>query len=433
MKKAWFITLIAIITGVIFSIGFFKVPPTLVLIMEDMNVGLTTAGLLMSMIGVSSTLLALPGGAIMQKVGPRNMGLLAIAFAVAGNVGGALAPDMSVLLISRLIEGVGFGMIGLVVPAVIAAWFPAEKRGLPMAVWTLWISGGMLIIFNVTNLITPVLGWRGVWWFSTILFVMAGIMFSVVVKIPRRAENSPAHQPVKAAEKVSFWDGFKAPRAWMLAVMFTAYGFGSGAFCGYYPAFLVQSLGMEPGTANAYSSLATLGMMVGGMAMGILLNRIRNRYHEILLITCWIISGIFFYFQFKLTFVGLILPFMLLMGIILQTIPPIIFTMAPDTATRAETVATVMGIVSLGQNLGGLLSTAIVGAAVERSGRSWDGATAPLMAAVAVGCLAAVFLQILTRRKTEKMKRVCPYSDKGPGPCPSIKSGKSGEFVEPSN
>ncbi len=396
MKKAWTIGIVAILTGIIFSIGMFKVPPTMVLVMKEMNAGLGVAGLLMSMVGLASTVLALPGGAIMQKIGPKKLGLASIAFALVGNILGAVSQSMSMLLVSRLIEGIGFGMIGLVVPAIIAAWFPAEKRGLPMAIWTLWISIGMLAIFNVTNVIVPSFGWRGVWWFATILFVAAAIIFGLFIKLPEAGENPEMDTP---AEKVSILEGFKAPGAWMLAIIFCVFGFGNGAFTGFYPTYLVKSLGMNMAVANSYSSVATVGMMIGGILMGIILNRIKNKNHGIVMIACLIITGIFFYFQFKITSVAVVLPFMIAIGIVFQMIPPIIFTMAPDVATRVETIPATMGIIMVGQNLGGIFSTAVVGAVVERAGGVWDAATIPLVSAILVGLVAAVVLQRIVKNK----------------------------------
>ncbi|WP_373657544.1 CynX/NimT family MFS transporter [Sporomusa acidovorans] len=395
--------IIAILTGVVFAMVLFKVPPTMVVIMKDLNVGLTVTGLLMSMVAISSIVLALPGGAIMQKIGPKKLGLITIVLALFGNIIGAFAPNVTVLLISRLIEGLGFGLIPLVVPAIIAAWFPAEKRGLPMAIWTLWVSIGMLIVFNATNFIVPGYGWRGVWWFVTILLIVSGFLFATVIKLPEVAgRRGSTNISDSSAEKVSLLEGFKAPAAWMLAIIFVVFSFGNGAFTGFYPTFLVQKFGIDMATANSYTSIATTGMMVGGIIIGFLLNQVPNKFHSIVMIVCMAITGFFFYVQFKITSLEYIVPLMFIIGMASQLIPPVVFTMAPEASARMETIAATMGIISLGSNLGGMFSTFVVGIFVERSGGDWGAALTPLAVAVMIGLLATIILHFLTKKKYER-------------------------------
>lgn len=57
--------------------------------------------------------------------------MLAIAIAFFGAIVGLIAPSFELLMFSRVIEGVGVGMISVVAPSAIAMWFPPEKEVCP--------------------------------------------------------------------------------------------------------------------------------------------------------------------------------------------------------------------------------------------------------------------------------------------------------------
>jgi MFS family permease len=87
-------------------------------------------------------ILALPAGIILQKLGPKVAGLIAVGCLMIGSAWGALANGAGLLLASRVLEGVGMGLIAVVAPASIAMWFPREKQGTPMGIWATWVPVG---------------------------------------------------------------------------------------------------------------------------------------------------------------------------------------------------------------------------------------------------------------------------------------------------
>ncbi|HWQ76258.1 MAG TPA: MFS transporter [Syntrophomonas sp.] len=396
-NKAWLVTIIVFLAGVTFSAGNFKVPPTMVVLLKEMNTGVAMGGWLMSMGMLAGIILALPAGGIMMKTGPKKLGLFSLACAVLGNLIGAVAPSFLVLMLGRLIEGIGFGLIGVVAPAIIAVWFPPEKRGFPMALWSIWIAVGMLFVFNATNIILPAFGWRGNWWLVTVLAAVILALFAWLVKVPE-PENKSSRQEASSAGPVSTLEGFKSPASWLLALVFAVFAFAVGVYTSFLPTFLIETTGMDVATANATSSIATIGMIVGGFIMGFLLNTIKNR--SMLLVVSMVITAIFMYFSFKVTSPGMIIPFIFIIGIVYQLIPPIVFTVAPDTAISPATIGISMGIVILGQNLAGFIAPALIGSVVESSGGNWDAATLPLVIAGLIGIAASLLYASAMKKKT---------------------------------
>lgn len=385
INKAWPVTAIVFLAGVIFSAGNFKVPPTMVAILGEMNIGTTMGGWLMSLSGLAGIILALPTGGIMMKTGPKKLGVFALICALIGNIVGAIAPTFTVLMLSRLIEGIGFGLIGVVGPAIIAVWFSPEKRGLPMAIWTCWVGVGLLFIFNITNVIMPQMGWRGDWWLMAFLSAFILILFILFVQVPK-AEIEDTTKKVTGIKTVSMIEGFKSPSSWLLGVIFLLYSFGVASMTTYAPTYLVESVGMDGTTANAYSSVITFGMIFGGILMGFILNKVKN--HKLLLLMSTLIAAIFFSLTFEIDSPAWIPFFMVAIGLAYSLLPPTIFTLAPEAAFSPATIGITMGIINLGQNLGGVSAPIVIGSIVESHGGAWNSATTIL---AAIGVLSIVF------------------------------------------
>lgn len=91
-SRSWMQFIIVFLVGITIASGMFKVPVNMPNIMEFYGVPISSAGLLMSVVGFTCIFTALPAGAIMQKIGAKKFGIVVIASAIIENVVGAAAP-----------------------------------------------------------------------------------------------------------------------------------------------------------------------------------------------------------------------------------------------------------------------------------------------------------------------------------------------------
>ncbi len=420
MGRAWAAGLAAIFATLCFACSQFKVTSTMVYIMDDFGVSLATAGLLMTLSSVSVMLVSLPGGAILQRLGSRKTLLVIIALGVLFNVLGAVSSAFVLLAASRFLEGLCLGMITIVTPAVIAQSFPAEKRGLPMAIFSLWVPSGMLCILNICNFVTPLYGWQSNWWVVAALLAVALVICSLLVKDPKPELPDQAADTVQAfaeeggegkrpeaaagAEHApssggSLWlRGMKSLGPWCLGIAFFSYSVGLGAYNTYFPTYLTQTFGMEAAAANDVMSVSMAVMMVVGLLWGAVMNRVPNRYHGAMLVASTAIYCLAMVVQFNLPSVSLAIPVVVFVGAASQLVAPLIYDVLPETVDP-ELVPVGMSIAAFGCGLGTVLTTVICGVFVETFG-TWSSLVAPLAIFGLIGLLACVVVLRIQRKKS---------------------------------
>ena len=394
-NAAW-IACVLIATGICFSASQFKVPATMGLLMADLGLNASQVGWLINMSTVMGIILAIPSGGIMIKTGPRKVGLFAIAATLCGNLLGVLAHSVMLLMVSRFIEGIGFGLISVVVPPVISAWFAPEKRGFPMSVWSCWIGAGFMLILTASSFIvdlTDAASWRRVWWFCIVFFVIMLVLFFLFVRMPERMEEGTADGSPAAG--VSVKDGLLSVPTWLICVLFALTSYGSGAMTSFAPMYLQSALGYNTVEANRYTSIFTVGMIVGGLLMGVIQNHVKDRHR--FLIICTAVYAVVSTQIFRYSS-NIVVPMMILTGLAFSMVPAAVMTVAPDTAPSPQLIGISMGFVVIGMNTGTVLSS-LIGKLIDSGG--FSSATMSLIVTGAAAVILAVAFYMTMKKKTQ--------------------------------
>jgi MFS transporter, DHA2 family, methylenomycin A resistance protein len=109
-------------------------------------------------------LLLLPGGELVDRLGPRRVALAGLAVFGVGAAAGALASNFTMLIIARVIQGAGAGLVSPAALAGAVSGFPPERRGSALGIWG--ASAGMSNLLGplLGGLLTVAFGWRADWW-----------------------------------------------------------------------------------------------------------------------------------------------------------------------------------------------------------------------------------------------------------------------------
>ncbi|MDR9755295.1 MAG: CynX/NimT family MFS transporter [Thermacetogeniaceae bacterium] len=385
-RKSWAVLFAAYLAGVAVALNQFKVPPVMQVLMDSLQVDMATGGWLMSVFSVAGVIFALPAAFLLGRLGPKASGLIALGCTLFGSVLGALAQQVGVLLAGRVIEGIGLALIAVVAPAVISMWFEPQERGLPMGIWASWVPVATFVMYNIAGIIENSFGWQGVWWFGTVVSLIAFVAYAAVVGTP--AGNAAGEKQTETP--VSYKEGLMSTNTWLLAIAFAGFNFALVGYMTWAPTFFTQLPGIETAMANFYASLPNLVVVPGGIVAGWILDRTKNR--KAVLATSLTAAAVILIWCFRLGSVSVVVPYMIGLGLIVSFIPSSTFTLAPETAPRPELAGMALGVVTIGQNIGMLMGPPLVASAAAVG--NWAYGTYPVIAASVVAIAAALFMRM---------------------------------------
>jgi EmrB/QacA subfamily drug resistance transporter len=133
---------------------------------------------------LASTIVMPVYGKISDSFGRKPVLLAAIVLFIVGSVFGALAQDMTLLIVSRVIQGLGGGGLMILSQAAIADVIPARDRGRYMGI--------LGAVFAVSSVAGPLLGgfftegpgWRWAFWINVPLGILAVVATAILLRLP---------------------------------------------------------------------------------------------------------------------------------------------------------------------------------------------------------------------------------------------------------
>jgi MFS family permease len=236
-------------------------------IANDFGLSATITGVLLSAFFWGYIATMVPGGWLAQRVGPTRV--IAVAAAVLGvaTMSCALAHNLTVLIILRVVMGIAEGVLFPAFTVVYLKWFPARERGQA-------VNSCELAIPLATVVSAPLAGWLISWLDWPAMFVVQGapmVLLAVVFLI--LGSDSPERDRwvgqqereyilrTRSAETTvdgSFRDVLRAPRVWVQCVVYFGWLAGLYGFGLWLPSALKAVSGLSIGTIGWLSALPYL-------------------------------------------------------------------------------------------------------------------------------------------------------------------------------
>ena len=133
---------------------------------------------------VSSLLLGAMAGAgiagpLSDRLGRRRIIIIAAIIFTVGALGAALAPNVAVLVLFRIVLGLAVGAAALIVPLYLSEVAPTEIRGAVSSLNQLMIVTGILLAYIVNALLAASEAWRSMLGLAVVpsLVLLVGMFF----------------------------------------------------------------------------------------------------------------------------------------------------------------------------------------------------------------------------------------------------------------
>ncbi len=259
--------MVATICGFIAAYNIGKVAAAIPYVRQEFSTSLSWSGALASSYSVIAMMFALLCGVLVSRFGAWRAGAAGLGLLIIGGVLGAIANTFALLLVSRVIEGIGFVAIAVSMPAFIGQICSERIRPLAMGVWGTFVPGGIAISLLVSPLLLQGAEWRVLWWAGS-LVAAAGLILVFFTIRPAYIKTAP----VALRESPEISSVFTRGPV-ILAGCFAIY---SATFVGlttFLPTLWSETKGIDLNSAARLSAMVVVMNILGNLTGGWLNSR----------------------------------------------------------------------------------------------------------------------------------------------------------------
>ncbi len=375
---------IAFLAGCIAAFQLGKTFASLALIIDDLELSLFQAGLILSLFSLIAAFAGAGFGLLSDRVGHMRTALTGMLVSACGAFLGATAAGIEVLLLSRLIEGFGFILAVVALPSLISRSASDRDRPLAMGIWGAFIPAGI----GASMLITPFLlewhGWRGLWNdIGIIILLWAVVLFVSFRGAARKSGIKPSSS--------DFISSVLRLGPLLVVSGFVCYSSLYQSLTAFLPTILITDYEVSLASAARLGALVVAANVVGNVSAGWLIGRGFTPWK--LLAISFLAMGL----CATLVFGSLSDPTIkTIAGILFSAFggmfPGTAFVLAARYSPSPSHMALMAGFMLQGAGIGQTIGPLMVSSAVEFSG-SWNSANLIVAVMAGIGLLCAWLLR----------------------------------------
>ncbi len=190
--------------AVLYFVGFYqRVAPAVITNELTVAFGLTAAGLgnLSAFYFYSYVAMQIPTGLLADRLGPRKLLTAGATLAAVGTAVFAMAPDVSVANLGRLLIGASVGVAFVAMLKLASVWMPPRQFALTSGIALAVGVFGAVFAGAPLRLLVNEFGWRGVMWMSAAITLLIAVITWLVVRDNPAERGYRSHAEGHAVER----------------------------------------------------------------------------------------------------------------------------------------------------------------------------------------------------------------------------------------
>lgn len=334
----------------------YRLSPILTYLMENMKIDADKGGLLTSSVNLLGIFITIPLGVVMNKLGPRKIGLLGIGLVLGGCILGFFSTaSFYPMLVAQLIVGAGGAAISIACPYVIACLFVPEMRGKANGAYIMAGTLSQLLMYNIVPRIVTPENVTPAWTFTIVWCVVMLIVW--LITITDKVAPAAGESGQKGASLLTTLKALGDSRMLRFFIGGMFMMASAIAVLAMTPTYLIQAKGMEPAAASSLVSVCALVGAICSLAGGWLSDVLHTR--KWLFVFCFIWMAVS-----RVLIAFLPVGMALNICIWLQGIPSItmgLFYTAGSDVIEKENYAMCVSVLSTGTKIGSFFGATIFG------------------------------------------------------------------------
>jgi CP family cyanate transporter-like MFS transporter len=207
--------------------GFIGIGPVLPALTVDLNLSFSQASFLVAVPTLMMGLMAVPGGALVDRWGPSPVIAVGLALVAVGGGLRALAPGFVLLLAVTFMFGAGIGLSQPSLPRLMRSRFPFSL-GVTTGIYASGLICGSIVAASLTGPILVRIGEPAAWRLPLMLWgALAGIALVTWAVVMRPWHVEPAVAGTLDSLQgagAPLWSPWRDLQAWISAALFAAQG-----------------------------------------------------------------------------------------------------------------------------------------------------------------------------------------------------------------
>ncbi|GLV54585.1 putative transporter YybO [Dictyobacter sp. S3.2.2.5] len=252
-------------------------------------------GYILSSFLISYAVLQLPVGAWLDRFGVKWMNRIGVIIWTVATFLTALVSGFGLILLCRLLLGVGEAPAFPGSSKATGYWFPIKERGLATSAFDAAAKFSSVIGAPLIAFVVSAYGWQSAFYLTGVISLVYGIAFWLLYRDPSEAKQLSLEeasyikeggaQEERVVPKASGWATysylFRQKKVWGLALGFAAYNYSFYLFLTWLPGYLQKTLHMSVLKSGWYTIIpwfiATLTDIFIG---GVLVDRLIAQGHD---------------------------------------------------------------------------------------------------------------------------------------------------------
>ena len=248
-------------------------------IRQDLGLTIVQIGVIWSVSSFTGLLMAIPGGLLSDRFGPRTM--LGIIYIVGGFFGLLRGFTTSYIpfLLTSFVFGILLATAGLNMIKVVTSWFSPAERGMATGIFSSGFAGGFLIgSFSAATYLSPWLGgWPNVFFLFGGLSILIGIAWLLLHPKPTKEETTSRQgQTLRESTIDPLKQVLFKRNLWVIGVAKLGFLGCVRGFTGYLPLYL-RGEGWVPAQADSTISMFYLFSLIFVVPLSIYSDRVGRR------------------------------------------------------------------------------------------------------------------------------------------------------------
>ncbi|WP_404808360.1 MFS transporter [Mangrovibacter yixingensis] len=366
---------------------------------DDLHLSPTDSGLLLSAFFWSYVLFQLPGGWLVDRLGPRiTFALSSLGWGLATAACG-LANGITALLGFRFVLGAVEAPAYPASSSTVTRWFPRQERSFAAATFNNGSKIGGTLAIPLISFLIALVGWRMTFVLSGVIAIIWAIIWYVWYREPQehRAISAEelafieANQDDQTGHPMSVRQLISQRTVQAMMAGFFCINFVSYFFFTWFPSYLVDTFHLSLMKLGLLGMLPGIAAIVGGWCGGLLSDSlVRKGYslsiaRKIPLVGGMLGSASIGLAAFSPT-VGLALAALCFANFAATFASAALWALPSDVAPNKANVATIGGIQNMAANLAGIISPVLIGVIMQYT----HSFSIPLILAGVVGIAGAV-------------------------------------------